>query len=85
MLVNQAYKENLKLTLDIRAKGGRYPTAIGVVLGGLDKKYINEATIVTRIVFDDAYPKFRGWVTSNGADNKDWYLHPVGGKMVEAW
>ena len=256
LLVNQAYKENLKLTLDIRAKGGRYPTAIGVVLGGLDKKYINETTAVTRIVlkkgqgtedelavgkmeaemrgtlfgksqyckvtvdtkngnpviimdgladlgdntnffqttegyinpgqgmlraeitlsgkertsltedldqlkayrelitntnnqnffivtnskkeihmkgykptylytnydadskgemmdgvpycnkngfvwgikvpvgtkhayervlFDDAYPEFRGWVTSNGVDNKDWYLHPVGGKVVEAW
>jgi hypothetical protein len=53
LLVNQAYKENLKLTLDIRAKGGRYPTAIGVVLGGLDKKYINEATAVTRIVLHE--------------------------------
>lgn len=38
-----------------------------------------------KVLFDDAYPEFRGWVTSNGVDNKDWYLHPVGGKVVEAW
>jgi LruC domain-containing protein len=256
LLANHGYKEGLKMTLDIRAKGGVYPTRIGVVLGGLDKKYIDEDAVVTRIVlkkgqgmeeelangvmkaemsgtlfgksqfckvtvdtqngnpvivmdglsalgdnvnffqtteghinpgqgmlraeitlrgklrttlseeqdqlkayrelvtntnnqnffivtntnkeihmkgykpsylytnyeadsagemmdgvpycnkngfvwgikvpagvkhayekvlFDDAYPEFRGWVTSNGVDNKDWYLHPVGGKVVEAW
>lgn len=256
LLIDHGYKEGLKLTLDIRAKGGRYPTAIGVVLGGLDKKYIDEDIAVTRILlkkgqgmedefavgkmdaemrgqlfgkaqyckvtvdtkngnpviimdgladlgdnsnffqttegyvnpgqgmlraeitlrgklrtslagdqdqlkayrdlvtntnnqnffivtnnnkeihmkgykptylytnydadsagemmdnvpycnkngfvwgikvpvgvkhayervlFDDAYPEFRAWVTSNGVDNKDWYLHPVGGKVVEAW
>ena len=31
------------------------------------------------------YPEFRAWVTSNGADNKDWYLHPAAEKVVEAW
>ena len=33
------------MTLDVRAKGGRYPTKLGVVLGGLDKKYIKETTV----------------------------------------
>lgn len=50
LLEKDAYKEGLKLTLDIRAKGGRYPTKVGVVLGGLDKKYIDEKAVVTRIV-----------------------------------
>lgn len=48
LLPAQGYKEGLLLTLDVRAKGGRYPTKLGVVLGGLDKKYINEMT--SRIV-----------------------------------
>ena len=41
----QGYKEGLLMTLDVRAKGGRYPTKLGVVLGGLDKKYIKETTV----------------------------------------
>lgn len=47
----QGYKEGLKLTLDIRAKGGRYPIKLGVVLGGLDKKYIE--TVATRILLKE--------------------------------
>ena len=38
-----------------------------------------------KVLFDDAYPEFRAWVTSNGVDNKDWYLHPAAEKVVEAW
>ena len=38
-----------------------------------------------KVLFDDAYPEFRAWVTSNGSDNKDWYLHPAAEKVVEAW
>ena len=38
-----------------------------------------------KVLFDNAYPEFRAWVTSNGADNKDWYLHPAAEKVVEAW
>lgn len=48
LLPAQGYKEGLLLTLDVRAKGGRFPTKLGVVLGGLDKKYIGEMT--SRIV-----------------------------------
>lgn len=48
LLPAQGYKEGLLLTLDVRAKGGVYPTKLGVVLGGLDPKYISE--IVSRIV-----------------------------------
>lgn len=35
-------KEELLLTLDIRAVGGKYPTALGVVLEGLDQKYVGK-------------------------------------------
>ena len=45
LLPAQGYKEGLLMTLDVRAKGGRYPTKLGVVLGGLDKKYIKETTV----------------------------------------
>lgn len=40
----EGYKEGLLLTLDIRAKGGRYPTKLGVVLDGLSGKAFNVAT-----------------------------------------
>ena len=45
----------IKLTLDIRAKGGRYPIKLGVVLVGLDKKYIE--TVATRILLKDVYKR----------------------------
>ncbi len=48
LLPAQGYKEGLLLTLDVRAKGGRYPTKLGVVLGGLENQYIDE--ISSRIV-----------------------------------
>lgn len=32
-----------------------------------------------------AYPEYEKWVTSGGAENKDWYLHPDGEKVIEAW
>lgn len=48
LLAAQGYKEGLKLTLDVRAKGGRFPTKLGVVLEGLDSQYIDGT--VTRIV-----------------------------------
>lgn len=48
LLPGQGYKEGLLLTLDVRAKGGRYPIKLGLVLGGLDKKFIDE--VATRIV-----------------------------------
>lgn len=35
-------KEELLLTLDVRAVGGKYPTALGVVLEGLDQKYVGK-------------------------------------------
>lgn len=44
LLPAHGYKEGLLLTLDLRAKGGYYPTKLGVELIGLDKKYINEIT-----------------------------------------
>ena len=44
LLPAHVYKEGLLLTLDLRAKGGYYPTKLGVELIGLDKKYINEIT-----------------------------------------
>ena len=37
----QGSKEELLLTLDVRAVGGIYPTQLGVVLEGLDSKYVN--------------------------------------------
>lgn len=48
LLPAQGYKEGLLLTLDVRAKGGRFPTKVGVELIGLDNKYISE--IASRIV-----------------------------------
>lgn len=48
LLPAHGYKEGLLLTLDVRAKGGRFPTKLGVELIGLDKTYINE--IASRIV-----------------------------------
>ena len=38
-----------------------------------------------RVPFAEAYPQFTEWVQSNGAQNKDWYLAPLYGKVVEAW
>lgn len=40
----QGSKEELLLTLDVRAVGGIYPTALGVVLEGLDKKFVDRVT-----------------------------------------
>lgn len=37
-------KEELLLTLDVRAIGGRYPTKLGVVLENLDNQYIDRIT-----------------------------------------
>lgn len=48
LLPAHGYKEGLLLTLDVRAKGGNFPTKLGVELIGLDKKYINE--IASRII-----------------------------------
>lgn len=49
LLPAQGYKEGLLLTLDVRAKGGRFPTKVGVELLGLDPKFINEVS--TRILW----------------------------------
>ena len=38
-----------------------------------------------RVPFAEADPQFTEWVQSNGAQNKDWYLAPLYGKVVEAW
>ena len=38
-----------------------------------------------RVPFAEAYPQFTEWAQSNGAQNKDWYLAPLYGKVVEAW
>lgn len=38
----QGGKEELLLTLDVRAVGGIYPTALGVVLSGLESKFIDK-------------------------------------------
>lgn len=40
----QGGKEELLLTLDVRAVGGIFPTALGVVLEGLDKKFVDRVT-----------------------------------------
>ena len=40
----QGSKEELLLTLDVRAVGGIYPTALGVVLIGLESKYVDRMT-----------------------------------------
>lgn len=37
-------KEELLLTLDVRAVGGIYPTALGVVLDGLKSEYVDQIT-----------------------------------------
>lgn len=44
IMATQGSKEELLLTLDVRAVGGMYPTALGVVLEGLDSKYIDRIT-----------------------------------------
>lgn len=33
--------------------------------------------------FIEAYPKFGKWVSSSGTQNKDWYKHPVSGKVID--
>lgn len=48
IFAEQAWREGLLLTLDIRAIGGRYPTQVGLELGGLDKKFIK--TIEARLL-----------------------------------
>lgn len=48
LLGAQGYKEGLLLTLDVRAKGGRFPIRLGVELLGLDTKFIEN--IETRIL-----------------------------------
>jgi len=40
----QGSKEELLLTLDVRAVGGMYPTTLGVVLSDLDSKYVDRIT-----------------------------------------
>lgn len=40
----QGSKEELLITLDVRAMGGQNPTVLGVVLEGLDSKYIDRIT-----------------------------------------
>lgn len=40
----QGGKEELLLTLDVRAVGGIYPTALGVVLDGLKSEYVDRIT-----------------------------------------
>lgn len=32
-----------------------------------------------------AYPEYAKWVSSEGTQNKDWYLHPADGKVIEHW
>lgn len=43
-MAKQGSKEELLLTLDVRALGGIYPTKLGVVLENLNKKYIDRVT-----------------------------------------
>lgn len=43
LYASQGYKENLTITMDIRAIGGGGPRTIGLVLEGLDKKYVDLA------------------------------------------
>ena len=38
-----------------------------------------------KVLFSTAYPKFKEWVESDGAKNKDWYLHPAAGKVIRSW
>ena len=38
-----------------------------------------------KVLFSTAYPKFKEWVESDGAKNKDWYLHPAAGKVIRYW
>lgn len=40
----QGGKEELLITLDVRAMGGQNPTVLGVILEGLDSKYIDRIT-----------------------------------------
>lgn len=40
---------------------------------------------IRKSAFAEAYPQFTEWTQSNGAQNKDWYLAPLYGKVVEAW
>lgn len=41
-MASQGSKEELLMTLDVRAVGGRYPTVLGVVLKGLDSKFVDK-------------------------------------------
>lgn len=43
-MAKQGSKEELLLTLDVRAVGGTYPTRLGVILENLDNKYIDRIT-----------------------------------------
>lgn len=38
-----------------------------------------------KVDIKDAYPEYAKWVSSNGAENKDWYLHPDDEKVIQAW
>lgn len=49
LFANHGYKEGLLMTMDIRAVGGNYPTEIGLVLSGLDKKFVDIEDIETHI------------------------------------
>lgn len=64
-------------------EGTTYCNKNGFVWGF--KVPVGVAHAYEKVLFDDAYPKFRGWVNSNGAENRDWYLHPEAGKIVRYW
>lgn len=43
-MAKQGSKEELLLTLDVRAMGGQKPTKLGVILEGLESKYVDRIT-----------------------------------------
>lgn len=38
-----------------------------------------------KVDIKDAYPEYAEWVSSGGAENKDWYLHPDPEKVIKYW
>lgn len=41
--------------------------------------------IQEKVDINDAYPDYAKWVSSEGAENKDWYLNPDMEKVIKYW
>lgn len=68
LYASQGYKENLTVTLDVRAIGGGAPREIGLVLQGLDKKYVNMTD--SRMIVQKKYGQGREEEVEQASDYK---------------